>query len=165
MDIKKQNGIAIVFSLVILLVMTLLGVSVVQQNKMQFLMAANTREQTQALSNAENILALAELNVKVQRQNTEDPSSFCFDNAGGEFTPLFTNANNSPVTINLGLANTVATIENCQHLGNGSLTTTTCENTQAAGSELYTIRVRYTDDAGAIRTVESLYAVNCSQRL
>lgn len=165
MNINKQSGIALVFSLIILLVMTLLGVSIVQQNKMQFLMTANTREQTQALSSAENILALAELNVKMQRQNTEDPSSFCYDNADGEFTPLYTSASNSPVAINLNIANVVATIQDCRHLGNGSLVTTTCDDTHAAGSELYTIRVQFSDDAGAVRTVESLYAVNCSQRL
>lgn len=162
----KQTGVAMIFSLIMLLLITLVGVSAVQQNKMQFLMAGNSRAQTEALTNAENILKLAELKVKTDRQGDEDPDSeHCYVNSAGEFTPLYTENTAQPVAISLGISNAAATIEDCQALRSGASITEVCTNTHEPGTELYTIRVRFIDDGGAVRTVESLFAINCTESL
>ncbi len=57
---NKQTGVVLIFSLLILLLVTLLGVNMVQQNRVQFLMAANAQQQSTTFSSAEDVLTLAE---------------------------------------------------------------------------------------------------------
>lgn len=65
--ISSQRGAVLIFSLLMLLLITLMGVSMVQQNRMQFMMAANAQGQNQAFSGVENILLRAEEYVDNQR--------------------------------------------------------------------------------------------------
>ncbi len=152
MKTKQQRGIALVISLIILLSTTFLSVSVIQQNKLQFLMAGNTRQQTETLSNAENLLALAEEYVKLQRQPAGYDDKQCVVDADGKSTPL------SAGDIPLGVANATATIEDCFCNNYDSA----CASIYGAcGSEIYTIRVQFTDSSGAYRAVKSRYSVAC----
>jgi len=56
----QQTGVVLVFSLLILLLVTLLGVNMVQQNRVQFLMAANAQQSSTSFAEAEDVLRLAE---------------------------------------------------------------------------------------------------------
>ena len=61
---KKQAGAALVVSLFILLVMTLIGVSSMQTTTMEEKMASNTREHQQAFEAAESALRAAEAHIE-----------------------------------------------------------------------------------------------------
>jgi len=64
---SQQSGVVLVFSLLILLLVTLLGVNMVQQNRVQFLMAANAQQQSTIFSSAEDVLTLAETYINSMR--------------------------------------------------------------------------------------------------
>jgi len=61
---KKQSGAALVVSLLILLVMTLLGISSLQTTTLEEKMASNTRERQQAFEAAEAAITSAETYVR-----------------------------------------------------------------------------------------------------
>jgi len=63
----KQRGVVLIFSLVMLLLITLVGVNMIQQNRLQFMMAANAQEQTTIFASAEDVLDLAENYIGGQR--------------------------------------------------------------------------------------------------
>lgn len=64
----RQRGAALVISLLLLLVMTLLGLGASQSTRLQERMAGNQRDQELALQAAEAALRNAELNVSPNRQ-------------------------------------------------------------------------------------------------
>ena len=55
-NFKQQRGAVLAFSLVMLLLLTLAGTGMIQQNKQQLKMANNMRVSTQEFANAESIL-------------------------------------------------------------------------------------------------------------
>ena len=57
---KHEQGVVLVFSLIMLLILTLLSISMIQQNRLNFMMAGNAQTQTEEFSTAENILKLTE---------------------------------------------------------------------------------------------------------
>ena len=59
----SQQGVALVFGLIMLLVMTLLALSGMNMSNLQFLMAGNTQQQTQALVLAENALSFGQNDI------------------------------------------------------------------------------------------------------
>lgn len=67
---KNQSGAVLMFSLVILLLITLAGVNMIQQNRIQFMMAANAQDQTTTFASAQNILEMSEAYVGQQRYKT-----------------------------------------------------------------------------------------------
>ncbi|TAL51031.1 MAG: hypothetical protein EPN89_04145 [Methylovulum sp.] len=66
---SRQQGVVLVFSLVSLLVLTLLGVNMIQQNRLEFMMAGNAQTQTEAFATGEDILRLSENYVDVLHAN------------------------------------------------------------------------------------------------
>jgi len=83
---KKQRGIVLVFSLVILLLITLLGINMVQQNRLQFMMVANSQEQTSSFVDTEGVLALAEAYIGDTRYATWPLPSPIPDPVGTTYT-------------------------------------------------------------------------------
>ena len=61
---RKEQGAALVVSLILLLVMTLLGVTAMNSSIMQGFMSANQQEQTQRLARAEDFLLEGEFEVE-----------------------------------------------------------------------------------------------------
>jgi len=61
---RTQRGVVLVFSLIMLLVMTVIGVAALRENQIQTMMAANTQYQTIAFNAGEDQLAQVEQNVK-----------------------------------------------------------------------------------------------------
>lgn len=57
---NKQCGAVLLISLIILLVMTILGVTAMRTSNLELIMATNAQEQLMALTNAENTLVDAE---------------------------------------------------------------------------------------------------------
>ncbi len=64
---NKQQGIALIMVMVFLLLMTLISVTAMQQNSLQFAMIGNTQEQSQTFTRAENVLRLVEQAIAVNR--------------------------------------------------------------------------------------------------
>lgn len=64
-----QRGVVLVISLIILLVLTLLSVNMIQQNRLEFMMAGNAQTQTEVFSSAESLLKLAENSIDTWHQN------------------------------------------------------------------------------------------------
>lgn len=58
--LSRQRGVVLIFTLVILLLLTLLSVNMIQQNRLEFMMAGNVQTQTQTFSSAESLLKIAE---------------------------------------------------------------------------------------------------------
>jgi len=105
---EKQRGAVLIFTLVMLLLLTLLGINMIQQNRLQFMMAANTQDQTTRLASVEDILKRAEGYIDGQRY--QDKVHFlCKTNTA---TPpkyhqlLSTPTASADITGNLGLADT-----------------------------------------------------------
>ncbi|MCF7998310.1 MAG: hypothetical protein K9L25_04595 [Methylovulum sp.] len=59
-SVSRQQGVVLVVSLVILLLLTLLSVNMIQQNRLEFMMAGNAQMQSQAFSSAESLLKITE---------------------------------------------------------------------------------------------------------
>jgi len=66
-SLNTQTGVVLVFSLVILVLTTLVGVNMVQQNRLQFMMAVNSQMQANNFANVEDILRITEDYIASQR--------------------------------------------------------------------------------------------------
>ena len=80
--IASSRGAALVVSLMILVVMTLIGVTAMSTSSLEVLMAGNTQLQTRALSTAENSLASAEAAIE---NITESAGPFNFSASDGYY--------------------------------------------------------------------------------
>lgn len=60
LNLAHQQGLALVMSLVILLVLTLLGITAMNTSSLQILMTGNSQYQTTALNDAEDVMRTAE---------------------------------------------------------------------------------------------------------
>lgn len=189
--LQKQTGAVLVFSLLILLVVTLLGVNMVQKNRTQFLMVANAQQQSDAFASAEDVLLLVETYIDTQRYTTfpivnpNDP----YPNAGytcnktADDPPKLNQLKPADITNQLGLANAfvasgvVVTITKTSCLTAGI--EVECQLNEAGTAwkddeincnqitptfcptEIYDINVTVTNAEGSRREIESKYAVRC----
>lgn len=189
---NNQQGVVLIITLVMLLLITVIGISAIQQNKLQFSMTGNAQEQGRSLALAENALLVAESVIDKTRW-----TSGRYNWAPGDATNgagLYGNdtdnntVNNSNITsdwecvvsggrpdmINVGtvledgatIANVTSSIQGwwCKDSGE-SCTASSCPSTTPTsfcGTEVYTINTVFIDnDTGALRILESKYAVHC----
>jgi Tfp pilus assembly protein PilX len=68
---KSQQGAVLAFSLLMLLLLTLAGTRMIQQNKQQLEMAGNARLLTQEFANAEGLLANAKTTINTWPQHVD----------------------------------------------------------------------------------------------
>jgi type IV pilus assembly protein PilX len=61
---RRQRGAALVVALVLLLVMTLLGITAMNSSILQGFMSSSYRQQTETLATAENVLRAGEIDVE-----------------------------------------------------------------------------------------------------
>lgn len=61
---RRQRGAALVVALILLLVMTLLGITAMNSSILQGFMSSSYRQQTETLATAENILRAGELDIE-----------------------------------------------------------------------------------------------------
>ncbi len=188
---SRQRGAVLVFSLVMLLLMTLVGVNMIQQNRLQFMMAANTQDQNTRFAVNEDILELAENYIGEQRYKSWPLPNPIPDPVGNTFECNKTNTKFVQLTprnftASLGLTNTssnikaeitqtaclsVAGIETvCTPDPNDpnkwASSETQCNQSDQAqcATEVYSIRITVSNpDTGAERIIESRYAVRCDK--
>lgn len=79
---KKQKGSALVISLLILLIMTMIGLSAMSSSTMEEKMAAYDRNHKLNFQNAETNIQIAENNVANQKWSTELYKALAEDQAG-----------------------------------------------------------------------------------
>jgi Tfp pilus assembly protein PilX len=155
MRASNQRGAVLIFSLIMLLLLTLVSVSMIQQNKQELAMAGNALEQTKTLASAETKLKLAEQAIDTARLNPADLNDHKCNSSN------LINENDS-------MGNATVTAVYC--LKND--TETQCTFTDGVrdataacvcnfGTEIYTINL-VEDTGSSRRTVESKYAVDCS---
>lgn len=102
-NLKSQNGAVLAFSLLMLVLLTLTGVRMIQQNKQQLTMAGNDRLLTQEFANAESVLANAKNSINTDATHT-DPTGTTISKPAHQCVPLKTS---SPYRQNIGLAGSV----------------------------------------------------------
>lgn len=137
----RQRGAVLVFSLIILLLLTLISVSMIQQNKQELAMTGGVMNQTKALASAEVALSKAESAILMRRRSylqastpVPNPASPCFVTTDGINTfniacdlpsPVPATFNSSTACAAAGdLAAKTAVITNCKN-SNTTPTTTT----------------------------------------
>jgi Tfp pilus assembly protein PilX len=188
---SKQQGAVLVFSLVMLLLMTLVGVNMIQQNRLQFMMATNTQDQNTRFAISEDILEIAENYIGKQRYKTWPLPKPIPNPVGNTFECEKTNSKfvqltPRNLTADLDLANTSSVVK-------AEITQTAClsvagvesvcmpdpnnpsqwdsneaqcnQSDQAqCATEIYSVRITISNpDTGAERIIESRYAVRCDK--
>lgn len=79
----RQRGLALIMSLVILLILTLLGVTSMNTSNLQTLMSSNSQYQTSALNVAENVANIAQAAVTTYVSGGAQPSGYTYIGSGG----------------------------------------------------------------------------------
>ncbi|MGZ8157568.1 MAG: hypothetical protein ACXWT1_14095 [Methylobacter sp.] len=152
MLVSHQRGAVLIFSLIMLLLLTLVSVSMIQQNKQELAMTGNALEQTRTLANAETKLKQAEQEI--------DKKRYALTKIGD---PIPTDRKcDSSNLINNSTAIGNATVTAVYCLKNS--TETLCDPASCMcnlGTEIYTITLTESSNDSQ-RTVESKYAVDCS---
>lgn len=163
--VPHQRGAVLVFSLIMLLLLTLVSVSMIQQNKQELAMTGNTLEQTKSLARAETELKLAEQVIDTTRLNPADLGDHrCNSSNASQLDEneiiLTTATGKATVTAVYCLTGAIET--QCTFTNGVRNDTAACMC--LSGTEIYTTKWESTADSnyGSQRTVESKYAVNCS---
>jgi hypothetical protein len=191
--IKQQQGVVLIFSLLILLLVTLVGVNMVQQNRLQFMMAANAQEQSIEFANAEDILRLAEMYIESQRYKVALPMIIP-DPVKGTFTcnktagspPKFDQLKPGDITNLIDMTEAMkaqSQVEikktSCMPIA-GSEIECKADAANASGwdinelqcyqsdvaqctTEIYEIKVSTTNTTGGNRIIEAKYAIRCDK--
>ncbi|MBL1293325.1 MAG: hypothetical protein COB61_005575 [Thiotrichales bacterium] len=154
---SKQRGAALVVSLVILLVMTIIGVTGMNQSALETLMASNLQVQTQSLSSAENQLIAAEISL---RDIAITPAAFI--NYDENINPILELLNAADANFDQDGEYTNTYIE---YIGPQTVSGESIvigNNTPIAGNKIYLFRntaIHSNRDNGARRIVQSVYAI------
>jgi len=150
---KNQRGAALIVSLLILTVMTLLGVTAMSQSGLETLMAGNLQLQTSSMSEAENELVKAELAL----EGIQNTTAIYFDY----------DENIKPVEVlkgNAGLGEYQGSY--IEYLGPQAVPGESIiigRETPRAGSEIHLFRttaLHTNSDNGARRAVQSIYVTD-----
>jgi len=176
---NNQNGIALIFTLLILMLLTLTTVSMINQNKNQLAITTNMAIQTKAFAQAETALNLFQTEIETKRQpNKDNPAIPSEDRYDCSSTDHIFDGDTLSLT---SMPNAIATIREVScivnsleyrctgsdytPLSNKPAATTACQkltNSQCP-TEMYTLDVTFTDsESSAKRTVRSKYSVGCS---
>jgi len=162
--VSNQRGAVLIFSLIMLLLLTLVSVSMIQQNKLELAMTGNAMDQTKSLASAEAELKLAEQFISTQRvySTTHQCNSGTTTQLNVSTTPFFTGTGNATINAVYCVIANAATQCTSGALNDGSSFPCTCDGN--LGTELYSITWVSTASTnyGSQRTVKSNYAVDCS---
>jgi Tfp pilus assembly protein PilX len=164
-----QRGAVLVFSLIMLTLLTLVSVSMIQQNKQELAMTGNTLEQTKSLARAETDLSSAQTTIDTTRLNPNATPAYSDLKCNSDPTKqvnknqVIVNSANGKATITGVYCLTGNSESECTYTAGVRDITMAC--LCAPGTEVYTIKWESSANAssyGAQRTVESKYAVNCA---
>ncbi len=165
--VPHQRGAVLVFSLIMLTLLTLVSVSMIQHNKQELAMTGNTLEQTKSLARAETELTQAEQVIDTTRLDPADPTNRKCNsldaNQINENQVILTTATGK-ATVTAVYCLTASKIQTQCTFTGGVRDDTVAACMCSDGTEIYTVKWVSTADSnyGSQRTVESNYAVDCS---
>lgn len=159
---QRQHGVVLIFSLVILMVLTILGISSMNTANLQTIMAGNSQYQTTALNTAEGALAAAEATIDAVVAGAPLPAG------GGYYDVAAGAAEIDPLTFDWSDSN------NANYFTDGNSKTVVeytgpetpppssfryLNSVPIAGDQVYVFRttVRSTSSRGAVRLIQGVY--------
>ena len=182
----RQHGAVLAFSLVMLVLLTLVTVSMIQRNKLQVAVANNAKMQTQTFSAVENALALAQNALEAQRY-ADKTKNRCNSGTGANRIDEQEVLNTGMPTITArvvavycinGYGSPLAKEIRCTYTNGNRDGVLACDLLNNAGTyqsatgpisdtacrvEEYTLNLEMIDSiSGAKRTIQSKFMVNCS---
>ena len=128
-NLKKQRGAVLAFSLMMLLLLTLAGVNMIQQNKQQLAMSNNARLFTQEFANAESVLedAKAVINSYAAHDNYNDPRNYF---PVGDRLPIYDSSHQCTPTLggkqDIGLAGNITLTKTHPGTATAKITSVKC---------------------------------------
>lgn len=160
LPIFRQQGMALVMSLVILLVLTLLGVAAMNTSSLQILMTGNSQYQTSALNTAEDTIRTAEDLVAglVGVPGATYPASGYYNIPGGD-NPIdlnnFTWDDDDVTTI--GSSKYIIEFTGTQELNSASKAWRQDQGIVGDDVSVFRITARSPSSRGAMRYVQSIF--------
>lgn len=170
---KHQRGAILIFSLVFLLLLTLISVSMIQQSQTQLTTTYNTGAQMRTFADAETALTLAESGIETTRYQDMALKTTCKSTDHlYENSPITLPSSTGATAVIVGTYCVIYSYE-YRCVGTSSYTAedplssdnvNACDKLTAAQcpTELYTIDVTLTDNqTNSQRVIRSKYAVGC----
>lgn len=190
--LHKQRGAVLAFSLVMLLLLTLVSTSMIQQNKVQIGVATNAGQRVQAFASVETALRATQATLEPLRYQNKATRT-CRSGTTNSLHPIphasgTLNLNDNTITAQIvaeycisDYADGQGNEHRCFYSSSGvrnmiagtpatntSDNVTACQRLTDAGSpsgcqiEVYTLNVTLAETNGAKRTVESKFEIDCS---
>lgn len=171
----QQRGAVLAFSLIMLMLFSLVGATVMTQNKVQLSMTSNARQQSQSLATIESALGKAQNLVDGLRYRNQSLAQCNSTNQIDENRTL--NLGDSSQTAKIAavycLSNYIAGVggneQRCTYTAGVRDDISACSMLSNAGSlagcdiEVYTINLNVLDNTtGAKRVIEAKYEVDCT---
>jgi len=167
-SLKKQSGVILILSLVILLVLTMLIVTSMNATNTQVLLTGNTQYHTQALNDAETVLRIAESEIdKFATDINSQPNTGYYNvKANNNIAIDFANFQWSPQTAATQLVGTRPSLFVIEYIGiqagkgqtiGEGQNADDATNVEGEEKHLYRITARSTSARGALRLVQSVY--------
>lgn len=163
---SSQNGTVLIIALVVLMIINMLALSAMAKSKLQFLMAGNTQQQTEALARAENALFGGQQYIINNIQppatpNPTDPAAVAgyviFDPGTGnlnvEDPSFWNNSANYRTTGDTNEKYTIEYIANRPAFGGQSLSLNAAP---APSRNIYRVSSRGSSQKGAVRTLQAI---------
>ncbi|WP_018234360.1 pilus assembly PilX family protein [Thioalkalivibrio thiocyanodenitrificans] len=153
---RKQQGVALVVSLILLVVMTLLGASALNSALLQTRMSEGYQSQSQALGRAENTLVHAEQELLTLLNGEIKPDHYYFLHGNAELTP----PDVLRIEWDFDYAHDREAGYLLEYIGPRKVPgESMADGYSIAGSEIHLHRVsaRAAGPRGALRTVQSIY--------
>lgn len=157
---SHQRGAVLILALVILLVLTLLGVSAMNSSSLQMLMTGNTQYQTVALSQAELTIRQGETLVDdIAAGTTAPPAIGYYDIRPGKGTEvdLTTFTWDDTAAINFGASYYIIEYAGDKKLRAETLAWREGQNIAGDSVSVYRVTARSPATRGALRYVQSIY--------
>ena len=170
-NINHQQGVVLIFSLVMLLLLTLVSVNMIQANQLELAMTANALAQTKELARAETYLAQAEEEIKRRRVATSSnsiplPPGWCRSDLVSKWEENIDLENTNVTATITGISCRYDHTEDVCKVNLPSFPPNPDTKKPACvckkGNEIYTIQLTTQIGYGTQRTIESKYSVNCT---
>jgi len=156
---SRQRGLALIMSLVILLVLTLLGVAAMNTSNLQLLMTGNSQYQTTALNTAEGVIRDAENFVASYVNGTATlPASGYYDLPGGA-SPIELNGFDwsSANVVTSGSSQYIIEYTGDTNLDSASIAWRQSNGIAGSTVSVFRITARSPASRGAMRYVQSIF--------
>jgi len=152
---SQQRGLALIMSLVILLVLTLLGVTSMNTSNLQTLMTSNSQYQTTALNTAEDVTRTAEAAVEAHVAGGAQPAGYSVMVGSGKDFSSYAWPNAEVASV--GSSKYVIEYAGETALNSSSLAWRQSQGISGSNVSVFRITTRTAATRGAVRYLQSIY--------